>query len=588
MRLLEAKLSAHHLFFVFLTLSLYFPWLIQVTFAPKLPEEARGDQFETATPVRVEDDKEGGHEEQSATLFDYSAIEIHPEGISDADAYTTETHPDIIQNVFNDLDGVKTQEPGDETAMGTTTMTPYSLPVSSEATTLSHQDLLSTSQLSPVTDRVATYEDMEGSGSRGTDDEAEGSADEPASATTTAASPSGTVTDETEIEGTETPTFAPDTRTTAGSHSSAVTDETKIGRTERPPFAPGTMTPDEPALTTTTAGSRPSASADETKIRVTEPPSFVPSSTLPETTTRSQIDDLEGSASGDEEASGQDVYPPESPVFTSRRPPVYSSTKWPHPATEVTAAPVDLTDGDALSGRGSGADQLSGQGEFSGQQESVVDLPQEVTVTVLPDVAAVTLEDQTTLATDTEGISFESSTAVYSTRPSLAATDKIHTSLATKRAPTPPDHTSPTAEVYAPGAEQSAATSKPHVSQTSFSTTSPLYTFDRSAHSVPQRVLIPDPAASPLPDNNVDYDGEIAPPLLESMPQITDEIPATEDPESDSDSLFSLEASTVNIRGTRTTLLLICYHSGSSIAAVYFIGLPVTLTVGFLSSSTHI
>lgn len=551
MRLLEAKVSVHNLFLVFLTLSLYFPWLIQVTFAPKLPEEARGDQFETATPVRVKEDEEGGHEEQSATPFDYSAIEIHPEETGDADAYTPETHPDVIQNVFNDLDGVKTQEPGDQTAMGTTTMTPYSLPVSSEATTLSHQDLLSTSQLSPVTDRVATYEDMEGSGSRGTDDEAEGSAEEQALATTTAGSPSGAITDETEIEGTETPTFAPDTTTTTGSHSSAVTDETKIGRTERPTFAPGTMTPDEPALTTTTAGSRTSVSADETKIRGTEPPSFVSSTTPLETTTRSQIDDLEGSASGDEEASGQDVYPPESPVFTSRLPPVYSSTKRPHPAPEVTAAPVDLTDGDAVTGRGSGADQLSGQGEFSGQQESVVDLHQEVIVTVLPVLAVAILEDQTTLATDTKGIALESSTAVYSTRPSLAATDEIHTSLTTERAPTTPeDHTSPTTEVYAPQAEQSTATSEPHENQTSFSTTSPLYTFDHSAHSAPQWVLIPDPAATPLPDNNVDYDKEIAPPLLESIPQITEEIPATEDPESDSDSLFSVEASTVNIRGT--------------------------------------
>lgn len=551
-----------------------------MTFAPNLPEEARGDQFETATPVRVKEDEDGGDEEQSATPFDYSAIEIHPEETSDAVAYTPETHSDIIQNVFNDLDGVKTQEPGDQTAMGTTIVTPYSLPVSSEATTLSHQDLLSTSQLSPVTDRVATYEDMEGSGSRGTDDEAEGSAEELALATTT---------DETEIEGTKTPTFPPDTTTTAGSHSSAVTDDTKIGQTEHPTFAPGTMTPDEPTLTTTTAGSRSSASTDETKIRGTEPPSFVPSTTPPETTTQSRIDDLEGSASGDEEASGQDVYPPESPVFTSRLPPVYSSTKRPHPATEVTAAPVDLTDGDAVTGRGSGADQLSGQGEFSGQQESVVDLPQEVIVTVLPDVPAVTLEDQTTLATDAKGIALESSTAVYSTRPSLAATDEIHTSLTTERAPTTPeDHTSPTTEVYAPQAEQSTTTSKPHVSQTSFSTTSPLHTFDHSAHSVPQWVLIPDPAATPLPDNNVDYDKEIASPLLESIPQITEEIPATEDPESDSDSLFSVEASTVNIRGTQTTFLLLCYCSSSRITAVYFIGLSVTLTVGFPCSSTYI
>ncbi|KAG7999667.1 hypothetical protein GBF38_000921 [Nibea albiflora] len=57
-----------------------------VTFEPELPEEARGDQFETATPVRVgevvggeEEGAEKEEEEESVTPFDYGAIENAPE-----------------------------------------------------------------------------------------------------------------------------------------------------------------------------------------------------------------------------------------------------------------------------------------------------------------------------------------------------------------------------------------------------------------------------------------------------------------------------------------------------------------------------
>lgn len=480
-----------------------------MTFEPELPEEARGDQFETATPVQVgevEEEEEEEREKQSATPFDYSAIEIYTketptEETSDAVTHPTDTNPDVVTgseiyvnsvpDAFTDLDGVKTQEPGDQTATRTTTMTPYTLPVSSPApTTPSGPAFPSASQ--PVTGEVSTYEDMEGSASRGTDDEAgavqEGSADDAL------------------------PTPA------AGSQSSVMTDETETGGTELPTFIP------------------------ETKSQ--------------ETTTQSQTDDLEGSASGEDEASGQDVYPPETPRFTSTLPSIYSTlhTQQPQPAahTEVTEVPVVLPNVDTVTETGSGAEQLSGQGEVSGEQGGLVDLPREVIVTVLPDAAAVTLGDQTTPTTDTKDITSEPSTSKYSTPPSFAATDdKKHPTVTTERAPTTPeDHTPPATELYTLQTEQSTTTSKPYVSQPTFSTTSPLYTFDHSTHSVPQWAFIPDPVATPLPEDDVDYDKEIFPSLLESHPQIPEEALATEQPESGTDTRYSVEASTVNIRGT--------------------------------------
>lgn len=479
--------------------------LIQVTFEPKLPEEARGDQFETATPVHigeVEEESEEVQEKQSVTPFDYSPIEIHTEETlteetNDAVTHPTDTYPDVVTSseidpnsvpdVFTDLDGVKTQEPGDQTATRTTTVTPYTLPVSSSAPTTPSGPALPSVTL-PVTDGISTYEDMEGSASRSTDDEAgalqEGSADDAL------------------------PTPA------AGSQSSVMTDETEIGGTELPTFIPDTQ-------------SR-------------------------ETTTQSQTDDYEGSASGEDEASGQDVYPPETPRLTSTLSPISSTlhTQQPQPAahTEVTKVPVVLPDVDTVTETGSGVEQLSGQGEVSGVQGDLVDLPREVTITFLPGVAAVTLGDETTLTTDTEDITSEPSTPKFPTHPLFAATDdEKHSTVATERAPTTPeDHTPPATVLDTLQTKQSTTTSKPYESQPTLSTTSPLYTFTHSTFSITEWALIPDPAATPLPEDDVVYDKEIVP----LHPQIPEETLATEQPETDTDSAYSVVASTVNIRGT--------------------------------------
>ncbi|XP_044030322.1 versican b [Siniperca chuatsi] len=488
----------------------------EVTFQPEGPEEARGDQFETATPVRVEE--VGEKEEESVTLFDYGDIEIHTketttEETSDIVTHPTDTYPDVVTgsgidadtvpDVFTDTDieGVKTQEPGDQTATRTTTTTPHTLPVSSPAPT-TPSGPVSPSVSQPVTDGVSAYEDdMEGSVNCSNDDEAgatqEGFADD-ALPTPAADSQSGVMTDETEIGGTELPTFIPDMQSQ-------------------------------------------------------------------ETTT--QMEDFEGSASGEDESSGQDVYPPETPRFTSTLPPIHSTlyTQQPEPAvgTEVTQVPVVSTAVDTLTETDSGAEQLSGEGQVSGEQGGLFDLTKEVTVTVLPDVAAVTFGDQTTtITTDFKDITSEPSTPKYSTHPSLAATDdQKHPAVTTEHAPTTPeDHTPHHTELYGDQTEQSTTTSTPHVSQPILSTTSPLYTFDPSTHFVPAWALIPDPAATDLPED-FDYDKEIPP--LESSPRRPEEILATEQPEDGTYSAVSVEASTVNVRDLLPCTISVCQNGGS-------------------------
>lgn len=492
-----------------------------MTFEPELPEEARGDQFETATPVQVgEVEVEEETEVETATPFDYGAIEIHTEETPTEEIRDAVTHPftypDVstesevdankVPDVFIDFDGIKTQESGDQIATSTTTMTPHpvssTIPLPVSSTTPSGPAI--PDDATPATNGVNTYEDMEGSSNSLTDDEAgavqEGSADD--------------------------------------------------------------------ALTTPATGSQSGVITDETEIGETEPPTSIPKTQSQETTPQTQMKDLEGSASGEEdEASGQDAYPPE----------------------------MKEEDG------GSGAEQLSGEGEGSGEQGGRDDLPREVIVTVLTDVAVLAFGDQTTRSADTKDITSAPTTPKYSTHPSLAVTDdKKHLAVTSKpAATTTQDHTPPTTELYRLKTDQSTKPSKQFISQTEQatttstqfvsrteqptttstqfvsqstpSTTSPLYTFDHSPHSVPQWALIPDPAATLLPDDDSeDYDKEVVAPLLESRPQMPEKTPATQQPESGTESAYSVEASTVDVRGTLSSLLVVCGCSGVNITVAYF------------------
>ncbi|XP_071322114.1 versican core protein [Trachinotus anak] len=486
----------------------------EVTFEPEQLEEARGDQFETATPVRVEDVEVEEKEEEGerVTPFDYGLLEIHTEETpteetSDAVTHPADTSTDVVTDsgtggdttsyVFTDFDRVTTQEPDDQTTTTTTTTTPDTDPVSSPApTTPSGPVLPGVSQ--PVTAVVSIYEDMEGSANSGTDGPMqEGSADD-ALPTPAADSQMGVRTDEAEIGGPELTTFIPDTRS-------------------------------------------------------------------PETTTQTQTEDSEGSASGEDEASGQD--PVETPRVTSTPPPIYSTlhTQQPPPAagTTVTGVPVVSPAVDTVTETGSGAEQLSGEGEASGERADRVDLPGEVAVTVLPDAAAV--EGQTTLPSHMKDITSDPTTSEPATRPSPAATDeKKHPSVSSKPAhTTSDDHTTHPTEPYRDQTEQSTTSSPEYTSQSVQSTTSPLYTFDQNTHSVPQWALIPDPAATPLPEEGFEDYREIVTALVEAAPQIPEETVATEQPETGTDSAYSVDASTVDVRDLLPCTTNVCQNGGS-------------------------
>lgn len=317
-----------------------------MTFEPVLPEEARGDQFETATPAHfgVVD----GQEELSVTPFDYTAVEIltdgtHTQEPSDVVTHLPDPSPDVdtvpqtdatlIPAVFTKEDGLKAPEPDDETSMGSTTIIPHTPSVSSPAiTAATGSNLQGTPE--PGRDGVSTCGDKEGSSSCGGDEE-------------TGVVPEGSAAD-------APPTPAPDTQ------SSVRTDETEIGGTELPTFVPDT------------------------------PPR--------ETTTPLETDN-EGSASGEDEASGQDMEPAETPRFTSTLPPLYSTLYSQQPplaaGSEVTEVPVVLPHVDTVAEAGSGVEQLSGQEEVSGEKGGPIDLPREVHVTLSPDVVAVTSESST-------------------------------------------------------------------------------------------------------------------------------------------------------------------------------------------------
>lgn len=482
--------------------------VIQVTFEPVLPEEARGDQFETATPAHFgQVDRE---EDLIVTPFDYTAVEIHTrtrtQEPSDVVTHLPDPSPDVdtvpgtaatwIPDVFTKKDGLKAPEPDDETSMGATTVIPHTPSVSSPAITAAPgSDFQGTPE--PGRDGASTCGDKEGSSSCGGDEETdvtlEGSAaDAP-------------------------PTQAADTQ------SSVRTDETEIGGTELPTLVPDT---------------RPR-----------------------ETTSRLQTDN-EGSASGEDEASGQDMEPAETPRFTSPLPPLYTTLFSRQPplaaGAEVTEVPVVLPHVDTVTEAGSGVEQLSGQEEVSGTKGGLIDLPREVRLTLSPDVVAVTSE---------------SSTREYPTQSSFVSPgDKQH--ALEEHAPT----TAPPSQPYSLQTDRSTTTLKPHSSQTT-----PPYS-GHGGDAVPQEALIPESTAAPPSEGPVDK--ENVPQLLESQTETPQETATTEQPQSNTG--VSMEASTVNIKGVRTSQSPDFTSFNSSFMWLLLIYLQHFARVDLLSCSTSV
>lgn len=424
-------------------------------------------------------------EDISITPFDDSVIEIHTETLIDETGdtfiYPKDLYPDEIAvsgadmspYVFTDMGRIKTQEP-----YQTATTTPYT------ALSAASQKILSSvlpDVSTPVTDVVFTDEDMESSASHSTDDEVgtvqEGSAD-------------GAL-----------PTPA------TGEQSDVRTDETEIGGTELPTFIPHTK---------------------------------------PQETVQARTEDFEGSASGEDEASGQDVYPPETSSLSIMVPPIYPAYTQQSPAAgiEITNVPAVSSGDDAVTETDLGAEQLSGEGETYVEQGGPNELFRNVTITVSPAVAAVTFGQQT--STDIKDTTPEMRRLKPFTYPSLE--DKRDPAVTSETASaTYGSHT----EFDREHTEQFTTSSVQTANQPTLSTISPFYTFDQNSYSVPQWALIPDPAATPLPEEKfVDYDKEITPLLVESRPQIPEQTVATVQPDNSSHSVYSVEASTVNIRGT--------------------------------------
>lgn len=387
-----------------------------MTFEPELPEEVRGDQFETATPVQVED----VDEEESTTPFDNGANETHTEEPDVEDVTDLVTpHPHTVTQVVTEMK-----------SLTATSTTPQMSPV---ATTSSGLTPASMSQ--PVSDAVGLHEDTEGSASH-----SDGSAD--------SAAP---------------PTPA------AGSQSSVMTDETENREAELPSI-PETLSLKPPA----------------------------------------QTEDMEGSASGEDEASGQ---PPPEVVGSTSTPQLAHYTLPPQlPPAGVLVA---LQSVGPVSEAGSGVEQLSGEGESSVERGAEV--------TVLPATAAVTFGGTTPATTDRTEVTSARSHSAFPTRRPLAATgDKNHRPTSP---PTPDDpHSHPTE-----ARQEVTPSSTPYVSQPATSTTSPVV-----SHSTPEFV---------------DYDKDVLS-LVESLPRLPVTTVATETTQPAADPVNSLEAGTVTVRGT--------------------------------------
>lgn len=477
------------------------------------PREARGDQFETASPPvdvqEMEVERKEEEEDDDTVTFDHSTIDIYTGETAteeSIDTFTPTIDTDLVDEVSDssvyvhtvpEFDSITTQEPSDQTATGaTTTMTPYTPHVSSLSPT-TPSGPVPPGVLQPVTGAVFVYNGYEGSTSHSTDDP---------------------------------------------SHEGSAGD----------------------VLPTPTTDSLVSVMTDEAEIGGTELPTFIPQTQSQETTTQTD----EGSASGEEEEhSGQDVYSPETPVLTSTLPPTHSALHTQKPGaaagTDVTEVPVGLPAVDTFTETGSGSEPPSREREVSG--EHLVDLSGGVAVTGLPTVAAVGW--QTTLATNAQDVTSESSTVKPSSQPSSAATgdEKPHTVATTKPALTTSDvHATHPAKPYRDQRPDSTKSSSQYVSQPILSSTSPLYTFDQSTYSVPKWALTPDPAATSLPDDGFsDYDQATFISAVESRPQVPAEPVATEQPETSSGSAYTMAASTVDIRGIWTQYvtapLMICY-----------------------------
>lgn len=352
-----------------------------------------------------------------------------------------------------------------------------------------------------------------------------------------------------------------------------------------------------------------SGMTNETEMEVF---TFIPDPNPEETSTQAQAKDLEGSASGEDGISEQEQDPTKPFTTTSKTPPTHSTLHSPTPPPGAVDNPTAYagaergSGGEQLSGEEEG--QSSGEqvrlsdpdGDVTGtvlpdvsgdqtvattptdnkngsttrpttsnQQDKLTiytsvhqtkPLPStwsstkspEDTPALLPLIRSATKspEDQPELLSSTrstmKGLDNQPALLplIKSTMKSPEVTPEPLLSI--RLSPQSSNHGTqlpPTISSSSP----TSSTHTPH--QTTHSTTSPVYTFDHSPHSIPRWALIPDPAATSLLEEFVNYDNEIAPILQESYPQVPVKMRTTEQPETDTAPASYEETPTVNIRG---------------------------------------
>ncbi|XP_016519585.1 versican core protein [Poecilia formosa] len=454
----------------------------EVSFSPQPPEEARGDQFETASPVYVVEVDMGDKDDLSVHPLDHSVLQSHTDKTLDETTPPTDTDQQgVTVPVLDDklapkvfLDPQTTSSEGPEKAAATTT-TSSSTVSSIKSTTLPGPIVHDVSQTGP------THIDHEG---------------------------------------------------TADNNAEALQERSEDGNV--------------PTLASILTG----VMTDEAEIGGREPPTFTPGIKSQKMSTDTQIGNFEGSASGQEEASGQDDYLPDLPSLAKTPPSIHPTL---HTEQPLHATVIKETDGVAETAEGaqetgSGAEQISGEGEASGDQGGPADLPPGVSATVLPDVAPLIPGHQSTTETQ-DTYSKTSRVTYYSvTLPDL----KKHSAVTNKPSPPTSDHTS--------GPSTTGST----LSMWDEPTTAVFIPVDQTTLSTPQWALIHDPSANALPnEESVDYDSKSSPVLVESHPETPVQSGITEQAEARSDLEPSVEPSPVNVQDLLPCSVNVCLNGGS-------------------------
>ncbi|XP_071058474.1 versican core protein [Pseudochaenichthys georgianus] len=610
----------------------------QVKFESELPEEARGDQFETATPVQVNEvDHVEGTENENLSPFDYT-IEIPSEETPIEETPSEETPTKDSSDASVDSD-VKTQEPGDQTATRSTSTFKQKLPVSSPATSTPSSPF---AVPQPPTKGVSTFDDTEGSASRGTDDDSqEGSADDVSSL----GSQSRGVTDETEIGGTEPPTTSiPDPQsqktTTAktdiedsegsasGEDESSGQDPPEMHSTQKPQPVDGEAPLVLPAVDVVTdAGSgaeqirsrppqkirniqilRPSLRPRPLKTTTQPPPSIRRRSRPPQKIRNMQIlrpslrprplktttqppPSIRRRSRPPQKIRNMQILRPSlhpRPLKTTTQPPpsirrrsrppqkirniqILRPSLRPRPLKTTTQPPPSIR-------RRSRPPQKIRNIQIL--RPSLHPRPLKTTTQPPPSIRRRSRPPQKIRNIQILRPSLQSTTpedhdpttTKYSQTKQTTTEDKKHADLTSKSSSTTPEDHDPTTTKYSQTkppttddkkhadltSKSSSTTPEDHASktkQTTTSSTQPLYTFDRLTHSVPEWALTPDPAATPLPEDNfVDYDKESAPVLLEVRPPKAEAIRTTERP---------VNAHPVDVRDLLPCTTNVCQNGGS-------------------------